>query len=198
MAVATLHSSVIDFKFSTHTAQSNRIKLHDSDDEAQESSHTFMENGILVEKKLNMEQPQTTDDSSAAASGNNSSSKNSSPAGKRKKGGMRRQWHPHNIAEYFFFNDNGQLEVSEDTIRQTYSAYTTILSNAHKQLRKNYEDMVASAFGSHNPDAPMPLCVEPMKTFPLQHYLDEEMVNRLGFQNEVFQSGSFQVFNAAD
>ena len=57
MAVATLHSSVIDFKFSTHTAQSNRIKLHDSDDEAQESSHTFMENGILVEKKLNMDQP---------------------------------------------------------------------------------------------------------------------------------------------
>ena len=118
MAVATLHSSVIDFKFSTHAAQSNRIKLHDSDDEAQESSHTFMENGILVEKKLNLDHQntQTTDDSSAAASGTNSSSKNSSPAGKRKKG-MRRQWHPHNIAEYFFFNDNGQLEVSEDTIR---------------------------------------------------------------------------------
>ena len=57
--------------------------------------------------------------------------------------------------------------------------------------------MMVSAFGIDNTDAPMPLTVEPMKTFPLQHYLDEEMVNRLGFQNEVFQSGSFQVFSAA-
>jgi len=32
----------------------------------------------------------------------------------------------------------------------------------------------------------MPLCVEPMKTFPMQHYLEAEMVERLGFENEVF------------
>lgn len=58
--------------------------------------------------------------------------------------------------------------------------------------------MVAAAFGSHNPDAPMPLCVEAMKTFPMQHYLEEELVKRLGFENEVFQSGSFQVPNEDD
>ena len=121
-----------------------------------------MENGILVEKKLNMDKDSTQASDQASAAG---SSKNASPAGK--KAAARRRWHPHNIAEYMFFNDSGQLEVSEDTIRQTYSAYTTILSNAHKQLRKNYEDMVASAFGSHNPDSPMPLCVEAMKTFPM-------------------------------
>ena len=69
------------------------------------------------------------------------------------------------------------------------------MSNAHKQLRKNYEDLVAAAYGSHNPDAPLPLCVEAMKTNPLQHYLEAEMVERLGFENETFVSGSFTIYN---
>ena len=45
------------------------------------------------------------------------------------------KWQPHNITEYFFFNDNGKLEVTEDGILQTYSTYTSILANAHKSLR---------------------------------------------------------------
>ena len=32
----------------------------------------------------------------------------------------------------------------------------------------------------------MPLTVEPMKTFPMQHYLEDDLVSRLGFENEVF------------
>ena len=56
--------------------------------------------------------------------------------------------------------------------------------------------MVESAYGNANADCALPMTVDPMKTFPMQHYLDEELVNRLGFENEVFQSGSFQVFNS--
>jgi hypothetical protein len=61
-----------------------------------------MENGILVEKKINMDKDSTqgTEQTSGSAS------KNSSPAGKRAAAAQRR-WQPHNIAEYFFFNDNG-------------------------------------------------------------------------------------------
>lgn len=32
----------------------------------------------------------------------------------------------------------------------------------------------------------MPLQVEDMKTYPMQHYLEDELVERLGFADEVF------------
>ena len=60
-------------------------------------------------------------------------------------------------------------------------------------LRLNYEELVAAAFGSHNPDAPLPLCVPPMKTNPMQHYLEQDLIQRLGFDDDVFISGSFQM-----
>lgn len=53
---------------------------------------------------------------------------------------------------------------------------------------------MATAYGSHNPDAPMPLCMEPMKTHPLQHYLEEDMIQRFGFEDD-FTSGSFTLYN---
>ena len=39
----------------------------------------------------------------------------------------------------------------------------------------------------------MPLNVEEMRTYPMQHYLDAELVERLGFADEAFESGSFTV-----
>jgi len=162
-----------------------KIHSNDSEDDA-EANHTFMENGILVEKKAKQEIE--AEKEGDAASGKKASPSKSSRVRKNK-------WIPHNIAEYFFFNDNGQLEISEESIRNTYSAYTTILSNAHKQLRTNYEELAAAAFGSHNPDAPLPLCMPEMKTNPMQHYLDEDILQRLGFENEVFESGRFSMIN---
>lgn len=76
-----------------------------------------MENGILVEKKLNMDKDSTQASSSDQASSASASKNASSPAGKKQAAAARRKWHPHNIAEYLFFNDTGQLEVSEDSIR---------------------------------------------------------------------------------
>ena len=123
----TLHSSVIDFKFSNKMEPAMRIKLHSESDDEQDNNHVFMENGILVEKKMNLEAQSEQDNPTQASAA--ASSKNSSPDKKRAK---RKAFIPHNVAEYFFFNDNGQLEISEDSIRQTYSAYTTLLANAHK------------------------------------------------------------------
>ena len=140
LAMATLHSSVIDFKFSAHlpnVTSVGRRGLHSaSDDESEpqhEQSHTFMENGILVERKLNME-AQATEMTGGAAAGE-------TPSPGKGRLAARSRWQPHNIAEYLFFNDRGQLEISEDSIRQTYAAYSTILSNAHRQLRENYEGL---------------------------------------------------------
>jgi len=51
--------------------------------------------------------------------------------------------------------------------------------------------LAAAAFGSHNADAPLPLCIPEMKTNPMQSYLNQDVIDRLGFENEVFESGSF-------
>ena len=36
-----------------------------------------------------------------------------------------------------------------------------------------------------------------MKTNPMQHYLEDEMVQRLGFDEDIFVSGSFNLLNTA-
>ena len=185
LAMVTLHSSVIDFKFSSSLQGSNMVKLHgDSEEEEEKQTHAYLENGILVEKKI-VDQPEEA--TAATEDGSATSGKSKSPS-KLKR--AKRKWQPRNVAEYFFFDDNGQLDISEDSIRQTYSAYTTILSNAHKQLRINYEMLANAAFGT-NPDASMPLSVGPMTTKDMQEYLEKELIDRLGFENEVFASGSF-------
>lgn len=53
--------------------------------------------------------------------------------------------------------------------------------------------MLANAAFGTNPDAAMPLSVGPMTTKDMQEYLEKELIDRLGFENEVFASGSFSM-----
>ena len=55
--MATLHSSVIDFKFSSSLQGTSRVVLNSESDDAEEekSMHAYLENGILVEKKQKYE-----------------------------------------------------------------------------------------------------------------------------------------------
>lgn len=150
--------------------------MHPDNSDEEPDSHVYMENGILVEKKL------VVKEESKDADGNSTGSKSPSKKKAAAQALARRQkWYAHNIAEYLFFNDNGQLEISEESIRQTYSAYTTILSNAHKSMRQHYEEIMKIAFGSNTDNIPLPLTMPVMVTFPLQHYLEQEMIDRLGF-----------------
>ena len=67
MAVATLHSSLIDFKFSNQVPQHQqpRIRMHaDGSDEEQQENYVYMENGILVEKKVNEKEESKESDKS--------------------------------------------------------------------------------------------------------------------------------------
>ena len=58
-----------------------------------------MENGILVEKKTRDPELAQTPGNSAAAQQTANSSPSKKPTPKK--------WLPHNITEYFFFNDQG-------------------------------------------------------------------------------------------
>ena len=98
LCMATIHSSVIDFKFSSALQGNSRVILHNSEDEEDEeekSTHAYLENGILVEKKHKPEE-QEGEEGAAKSSPN-----------KKKRRGARRKWNPNNMAEYFFFNDQG-------------------------------------------------------------------------------------------
>ena len=50
------------------------------------------------------------------------------------------------MTEYLFFNEKGQPDLSEESIAQAYQSYTTLLSNAHKQLRQNYMKLAEASY----------------------------------------------------
>ena len=43
-----------------------------------------------------------------------------------------KKWNAHNVTEYLFFNEFGSLEISEEIVMKTFSAYTNILIFAHR------------------------------------------------------------------
>ena len=105
----TLHSSIIDFKFyspSTNNNNNNNKRKNmlamQSDDEDEVESRTFVENGILVELK-------NADSIDTKSTQHHSASKH--PQYKSLK-----TFQAHNMTEYLFFNDNGQPELSEESI----------------------------------------------------------------------------------
>lgn len=83
------------------------------DDDDEESVQTFMENGILVERKFAPE-PSLAEESS------------------------RPKWKPSNISQYLFYNEFGSLDVTERAVVDIYKSYQTLLKYAHEQLRDNY------------------------------------------------------------
>ena len=168
LCMFTLHSSIIDFKFyspsTANTVRSSKRQLlaMASDDEDERESLTYVENGILVEYK------DLGDDDEK---------------GKGQKGDKSREkskpmvFQPHNITEYLFFNERGQPDLSEESIAQAYQSYTTLLANAHKQLRQNYISLAEAAYANNESikqgiDPPIPLSVDPIKTNSLQSYLE--------------------------
>ena len=152
----TLHSSVIDFKFYAPSTNNNKARILSlataSDDE--DEATTYMDNGILVERKV-----VDTDEQDMPAAA----------ASKSRSFPKKNTWTAHNVTEYLFFNNMGHLEITEESVAHTYQAYTTLLCNAHKQLRENYMMLAEQAFGgsaamNQGMPPPLPLKVDPMKT----------------------------------
>ena len=130
MCLFTLHSSVIDFKFyAPQTANAikkgRRKPLHEANSDGEDEVQTFIENGILVERKY--------------------VDKERDFGVEKEERKSAKKWNAHNITEYLFFNEFGSLEISEDIIMQTFAAYTSVLIFAYKQLRKSYLDLAKHA-----------------------------------------------------
>ena len=118
MCLFTLHSSVIDFKFyaptTTNTIQAGKSRpMHETNSDGEDEVQTFVENGILVERKYVDKERDFGIESK-----------------EEKK--TAKKWNAHNITEYLFFNENGTLEISQDIVLQTFGAYTNVLKLAHK------------------------------------------------------------------
>ena len=165
MCLFTLHSSVIDFKFfapqNTNTIKNIQNTTTPNQEEEENEVQTFTENGILVERKfVKLEQDQGIEN-------------------KEEERKSAKKWFAHNITEYMFFNEFGRLEISRDSILETYKVYTDILKSAHKQLKYNYEDMAQSAFHGSSQQEILPLKFQTIKSKSLASYLNKDMNERL-------------------
>ena len=98
MCLFTLHSSVIDFKFYAPST-ANTIKkgkqrvMHDTNSDGEDEVQTFVENGILVERKYIDKERDFGIES-------------------KEERKSAKKWNAHNITEYLFFNEFGSLEIS--------------------------------------------------------------------------------------
>ena len=105
MCLFTLHSSVIDFKFfapSTNNRVTKKKKLYEANSDGEDEVQTFMENGILVERKyIDRERDFGVEKD-------------------KEERKSAKKWQAHNITEYFFFNEFGRLEISQESVMQTY------------------------------------------------------------------------------
>jgi hypothetical protein len=112
LCMLTCHSSMINFVFNAST-QNRPLKPMHIDEDDEESVQTFMENGILVERKY-VQEPTMGEEST------------------------RPKWKPANISQYLFYNEFGSLDVNEHAVVDIYKSYQSLLSYAHEQLRQNY------------------------------------------------------------
>jgi hypothetical protein len=114
MCMMTMHSSIINFSFSAPTASRQLKPLHVSESDDEDGDRTYMENGIVVERKFQ----DLAADQQRMLEGEASTS-------------VKKPRQPQNISEYFFYNQFGSLEVTESSFIETYKAYTNVLKYAH-------------------------------------------------------------------
>lgn len=102
--MVTMHASLIDFRFRVPSKKTLLRTSYIEEDETE--LHTYLDNGILVEKKfLDSELPN-----------------------------KNQQWIPHHIAEFLFFDELGYLNISEYIVHQNFGFYTNILKNVYTKL----------------------------------------------------------------
>ena len=107
ICLCTIHGSIIDFRF---RVKNQRLSLS----EDYKDGDTFMENGILVERKY----VDMTDDANILQ--------------------RKQKWIPNNVAEYFFFDEFGFLSISEKKICECYLEFTEALKLIYSNIKSYY------------------------------------------------------------
>jgi hypothetical protein len=51
------------------------------------------------------------------------------------------KWAPHNVAEYFFFDEFGFLNISDRRIFECYGEFTSVLAEVYNNLKNIYEKL---------------------------------------------------------
>ena len=147
ISVCTLHGSIIDFRF--------RVKNHRTLHDEYKDGDTFMENGILVEKKYFDVQDELNP------------KKNSSNGGK---------WLPNNVAEYFFFDEFGFLSINERKILECYSEFTESMRIIYNNMRLHYNKFSSRILSdddlSGEGGLDFPRVAREVEFMGLEHYLN--------------------------
>lgn len=143
VVLCTLHGSLIDFRFRPFVKAENK---HEA---------SFIDNGILVEKKNSSVVPPEGEDRS-----------------NKPKKYVR---HPRNVAEYFFNDEYGLLKINETLILARYYEYVETLKAAYGSVKMFYSKIANKALNEEDlkkiefPRAPKDIQVK-----GIDHYLKSE------------------------
>jgi hypothetical protein len=139
-----MHGSIIDFRF---RVKNQRLSLSDD----YKDGDTFMENGILVERKY----VDMTDDANLLL--------------------KRKQWTPNNVAEYFFFDEFGFLNISEKKIYECYMEFTEALKLIYSNIKSYYNKFAQRVITESDLLLiDFPRVIKEVELKGLEFYLDKE------------------------
>mmetsp|Transcript_10560 Transcript_10560/g.17714 ORF Transcript_10560/g.17714 Transcript_10560/m.17714 type:complete len:110 (+) Transcript_10560:721-1050(+) len=90
----------------------------------EEEDETFVENGIVVEMKYDLNEQERLKYKTAKL--------------QQKFYGGPNTFQPQNIAQFLFFDENGQIFISEENVKTFYTEFTQIMTSVHKGIREKY------------------------------------------------------------
>lgn len=134
LTMTTVHSSLMDYRFrllpalnfSQAVQSSQKSKKKKVNNEAhsfelielnknflEEEDQTFIENGIVVVSKLDLSEEEKQ--------------KHTVKLLQQRFQSAASSWQPQSIAEFLFYDDNGQLTISEERVKTLYQEFSSIL-----------------------------------------------------------------------
>ena len=91
---------------------------------------------------------------------------------------------PASLTQFFFCDENGELNISAKQVRSLYNYYTDTLRNIYKNLRKKYleaSDVVADGLYGSNLD--FPVSISEIQPESLSKFLSDELKVKLDLEN---------------
>jgi len=142
-----VHGALIDYRFRVKNPHLS-LGLTEEYKAGEEQVATFVENGVLVELKPKADDLEPT------------------------KGSKKLKWVPHNVSEYFFFDEAGFLVLNDAKVYQVYGEYTETMREIYDRLRKTYVKLFMKSIHEEDLDTiSFPMRPEDFSLNGLEHYL---------------------------
>jgi hypothetical protein len=90
------------------------------------------------------------------------------------------KWNPHNVAEYFFFDEFGFINITDRKILECYSEYTGTLHECYKNIKHHYIKIINKVIDESDLEhIDFPRVPKDIEQKGLEFYLDNELKERI-------------------